>query len=133
MVCLIWSVTQLCPTVQSHGLFHGILQARILKWVAILFSRVSSQPRDQIQVSRITGRFFTSWAQGSPRILEWVAYPFSSRSSRPRNQTRVSWISGWFFTSWANREDLDYCYGFCFRNFQLERSRNNDNSLQYLE
>ena len=39
---------------------HGILQARILEWVAFLFSRVSSQPRDQTQVSRIVGGFFTS-------------------------------------------------------------------------
>ena len=37
---------------------HGILQARILKWVAISFSRGSSQPRDQTQVSRIAGRCF---------------------------------------------------------------------------
>ena len=41
---------------------HGILQARILEWVAFLFSRGSSQPRDQTQVSRIAGRFFTIWA-----------------------------------------------------------------------
>ena len=41
---------------------HGILQARILEWVAVPFSRGSSQPRDGIQVSHITGRFFTSWA-----------------------------------------------------------------------
>ena len=39
---------------------HGILQARILEWVAFSFSRGSSQPRDQTQVSCITGRFFTS-------------------------------------------------------------------------
>ena len=39
---------------------HGILQARILEWVAIPFSRGSSQPRNQTQVSRIAGRFFTS-------------------------------------------------------------------------
>ena len=38
----------------------GILQARILEWVAFPFSRASSQPRDQTQVSHITGRFFTS-------------------------------------------------------------------------
>ena len=38
---------------------HGILQARILEWVAIPFSRESSRPRDQTQVSRIAGRFFT--------------------------------------------------------------------------
>ena len=41
---------------------HGILQARILKWVAISFSRGSSQPRDWIQVSCIVGRRFTIWA-----------------------------------------------------------------------
>ena len=41
---------------------HGILQARILEWVAFLFSRGSFQPRDWSQVSRITGRFFTNWA-----------------------------------------------------------------------
>ena len=41
---------------------HGILQARILEWVAFPFSRVTSQPRDQTQVSRIAGRFFTSGA-----------------------------------------------------------------------
>ena len=41
---------------------HGIFQARILKWVAISFSRKSSQPRDWTQVSRIVGRHFTIWA-----------------------------------------------------------------------
>ena len=41
---------------------HGILQARILEWVAFAFSKGSSQPRDQTQVSRIVSGFFTSWA-----------------------------------------------------------------------
>ena len=41
---------------------HGILQARILKWVAFPFSLGSSQFRDQTQISHIAGRFFTSWA-----------------------------------------------------------------------
>ena len=41
---------------------HGILQARILEWVAFPFSRGSSQPRDRTQVSCIAGGFFTSWA-----------------------------------------------------------------------
>ena len=43
---------------------HGILQARILEWVAFPFSRGSSQPREQTQVSHIAGGFFTSWATG---------------------------------------------------------------------
>ena len=41
---------------------HVILQARILECVAISFSRGSSQPRDQTQVTRIAGRLFTDWA-----------------------------------------------------------------------
>ena len=38
---------------------HGILQARILEWVAIPFSRGSARCRDRTQVSYIEGRFFT--------------------------------------------------------------------------
>ena len=41
---------------------HGILQARILEWVAVPFSSKSSQPKNQTQVSSIAGRFSTSWA-----------------------------------------------------------------------
>ena len=41
---------------------HGILQAGTLEWVAIPFSRGSSQPRDRNQVSCIAGRFSTIWA-----------------------------------------------------------------------
>ena len=66
---------------------HGILQVRILEWVASPFSRESSQPREQTQVSHISGRLFTSGAKGSPSIQGVLAYSFSSRSSRPRNQT----------------------------------------------
>jgi len=50
-------------SLRQHGLYtHGILQARILEWVAVSFTRVSSQTRDQTQVSHIAGGFFTSWA-----------------------------------------------------------------------
>ena len=42
----------------------GILQARILEWIAVLFSRESSQPWNQTQVSHIAGGFFTIWASG---------------------------------------------------------------------
>ena len=41
---------------------HGILQARILEWVAISFSRGFSWPRDQTRVSCSAGRHFTVWA-----------------------------------------------------------------------
>ena len=62
-------VAQLCPTLWdlidcnlTGFSVHGILQARILEWVAIPFSRGSSQPRNQTEVSCIAGRFFTNWA-----------------------------------------------------------------------
>ena len=56
-------VAQSCPTLcnpMDHTV-HGILQARILAWVAYPFSRGSSQSRDRTQVSHIAGGFFTSW------------------------------------------------------------------------
>ena len=54
--------TQSCPTLCNpvDCTVHGILQARILEWVAFPYSRESSQPRDQTEVSCIAGRFFTS-------------------------------------------------------------------------
>ena len=51
-------VAELCPTLcdPMDYRIHGILQARILEWVAVPFSRGSSQPRDQTQISSIAGR-----------------------------------------------------------------------------
>ena len=61
-------VAQSCPILcwtQSHGLgpglpdfVHGILQSRILEWVAIPFSRGSSLPRDRTQDSHTAGRLY---------------------------------------------------------------------------
>ena len=48
---------------------HGILQARILEWVATPISRGSSGPRDGTPVSCIAGRFFTTETPGKP-VLE---------------------------------------------------------------
>ena len=65
-----WSeLAQSCPTLcdpvdcsPPGSSFHGILKARILEWIAISFSRGSSQPRDRTRVSRMTGRCFILWA-----------------------------------------------------------------------
>ena len=61
-------VAQSCPALCSSmdcsppvSSVHGILQARMLEWVAFPFSRWSSEPRDWTQVSHIAGRFFTIW------------------------------------------------------------------------
>ena len=63
-------VTKSCPTLVTPwtvcsllgSSVHGILQARILEWVAISFSRGSYWPRNWTQISCIAGRFFTDWA-----------------------------------------------------------------------
>ena len=53
---------QSCPTLCNPMDYtvHGMLQARILEWVAVPFSRGSSQPRDRTQVSHIADGFLTS-------------------------------------------------------------------------
>ena len=52
----------------------GILQARILGWVALPFSRGYSQHRDRIQVSHIAGRFFTPWATWEAAVVNTVFF-----------------------------------------------------------
>ena len=61
---LVFTIHSIRLLFQSHVCYtvHGILQARILEWVAFPFSRGPSQPRDQTQVSCTAGGFFTSWA-----------------------------------------------------------------------
>ena len=51
---------------------HGILQARILEWVAMPFSRGSSSPRDQTWVSCMAGSFFTDWATREAPIVAQI-------------------------------------------------------------
>ena len=117
----------------SGSSVHRILQARILEWVAIPFSRASSWLRDLLCLLH--------WQAGSlplapcaaaakllqscpalcdpmdysppgptvpgllqAGILEWVAIPFSRASSWPRDQTWVSYIASRFFTIWATKE-----------------------------
>ena len=62
-------VAQSCPTLcdpmdcsLSGFTVHGIFQARVLEWIAIFFSRGSSQHRNRTRVSLIAGRCFTGWA-----------------------------------------------------------------------
>ena len=66
-------VAQWCPTLcdpMGYSLpgssVHGILQARTLEWVAMPFSRVSSQPRDRTQVSHIAADSLPSEPPGKP-------------------------------------------------------------------
>ena len=77
-------VTQSCPTLCNPMEYtvYGILQARILEWVAFPFSRGSSQPRDRTQVSCIAGRFFTSRATREAQEY-WSGYTVPSPVDLP--------------------------------------------------
>ena len=62
-----------CPTLcdpMDHTV-HGILQARILEWLAFPFSRGSSQPRDRTQVSHIAGDSYQLSHKGSPSFSSY--------------------------------------------------------------
>ena len=77
LLCVL--VAQSCPTLcdpmdcsPPGSSVHGIYQTRILQLVAIPFYRVSSQPRDETQVSCIAGRIFIIWATRKiPTWLRW--------------------------------------------------------------
>ena len=71
MVSDSWWPLGCCPPDSS---VHGILQARVLEWVTLPFSRGCSQARDQIQVSCMAGDFFTIWATREPTDHNNSAY-----------------------------------------------------------
>ena len=81
-------VAQLCLTLCDSMDYtdHGILQARILEWVAFPFSRASSQPRDQTHVSHIAGRFFPSIRGFSNESALCIRYWSFSFSISPSNE-----------------------------------------------
>ena len=77
-------VAQSCPTLCDPIGYtvHGILQARILEWVAFPFSQELSQPRDRTQVSHTAGRFFTSLATREAQEY-WSGYAIHSPADLP--------------------------------------------------
>ena len=68
-------VAKLCLTLLDPMDYtvHETLQARILEWVAVPFSRGSSQPRYQSHVSHIAGGFLTSWATIPRACFPWLS------------------------------------------------------------
>ena len=99
-LCLVLNHVQLCNPMDyspSGSSVHGILQARILEWVAMHSSRGSSQPKIKLRSPALQADSLLSEPPGRPQIPEWVAYPFSRGSSQPRNQTGASCTAGRLF------------------------------------
>ena len=71
-------VAQLCLTLCDPMDYTvcGILQARMLEWVVAPFSKRTSQPSDQTQVSNIAGRFFTAEPPGKPIVQRFKVSSF---------------------------------------------------------
>ena len=86
-----------CSPPCSYAL--GILQARILEWVAMPSSRGSSQSREQTQVSHTAGGFFTIWATGKPMDTGVSSLSLLQGIFLTSDQIQISWIAGQFFTS----------------------------------
>ena len=80
-------VAQLCLTLcdPKDYTVHGILQARILEWVAFPFSRIFPTQGSNPGLPLCRQILYRLSHKGSLKTLEWVAYPFSSGSSLPRN------------------------------------------------
>ena len=78
-------VAQSCPTLcdPTDYTVHGILQARILEWVAFPFSRESSQPRDQTHVSRVSGNSLS--AEPQCVIFYWTRHKVTDHRGTKRH------------------------------------------------
>ena len=96
-------VAQSCPTLFDSidysppvSFVHGIVQARILQWVAIPFSKGSSWPRDGTWESCISGRFFIIWATNKGEVLVTMNISTCQNPSwhrDPRSYYQCSWVS----------------------------------------
>ena len=106
-------VTQLCPTLCNPMDYtvYGILQARILEWVALPFSRGSSQPRVEPRSPALQVDSLPVEPQGKPKntgagslsLLQWI-FP-----TQELNLGSIC-IAGGFFTNWAMRVLLKYSW-----------------------
>ena len=105
--CLtLWDPMDFSP---SGFAVHGILQARILKWVAIPFSRGSSWPRDQTWVSCIADRFSIIWATRE------ACYSTACKlCSHPRMYTQL-----YYFIILYNKNNNDGMNPGCQNNFHI--------------
>ena len=112
---------QLCLTLchPMDYIFHGILQARILEWIAVPFSGGSSQPMDHTQVSCIVGGFLISWATREAQIgiitiiiakFNTIKYPTYMYISSILTEMPFISLSFFFLFSFVLNWDPTECY-----------------------
>ena len=94
-------IVQSCPTLCNPVVYtvHGILQARILEWVAFPFSRDFPNPGIEPRSPPLQADSLLAEPQGKPKNTGVGILSLSWGSSRPRNRTGVSGIAGGFFTN----------------------------------
>ena len=85
---------------------HGLLQARILQWVAFPFSRDLPNPGIKPRSPTLQEDSLPA-EQGKPKNTGVGSLSLFRRSSRPRNRTRISCIAGGFFNNWAFRKEVE--------------------------
>ena len=106
-VCVFVKVTQSCPTLRDPMDYtvHGILQVRILEWVAFFFSRGSSQPRDRTQVYHIAGGPFPSWATREAPSRTLISQTFYVGEAELRGGSCIFCVcpQGAFTVMWVGR------------------------------
>ena len=89
---------------------HGILQARMLEWVAFPFSRDLSNPGIEPRSSTLQADSLPAESQGKSKNTGVGSLSHLHQIFPTRNRTRVSCIAGRFFTKWAIREALKASY-----------------------
>ena len=121
-------VVQSCPTLCDPMVYtvHGILQSRILEWVAYPFPSRSFWPRNRTGVSCIAGGFFTSKAireslkynwVSLARILEWVALLQGIFPTQGLNPGLPLWVDSLPAEPWGG-----LCFPILNLNFMLSRT-----------
>ena len=99
---VLWLVTQSYPTlfdpIDCVPLSMEILQARILEWLAISYSRGCSQPRNQTHISCIAVGFLTVWATRETQVY-WSGHSIPSPGDHPDPEVEPGSLAHGLFTS----------------------------------
>ena len=116
--CLTLEIPRDCSPPGSS--VRGILQARILEWVAISFSKGASPLRNWTRVSCTTGRLFPNWAMRASFLLAGKTWgPYWRARKVWETCEKITRIKCYVLTTYY---ELEVCHWICHRNLMTERS-----------